>query len=103
MRFSMLFPLIPIFCKNLELSSFLIGVIVSSHSVLSIFFAIPLGKLLDIYSPWLGVSIGFLLNFLSSLFLILFPNSWGILASQLISGVGFLLIIVGSQKDNFLL
>ena len=97
LRFSMLFPLLPIFCNQLNFSPSLIGIVVSAHSFLSIFFAIPLGKLLDKCSPWLGVRIGFLLNFLYSLFLMVLPNLLGIMCSQLISGVGFLLIVVGSQ------
>ncbi len=74
-----------------------IGIIVSAQNLLTIPLAIPLGRLLDKLSPVYGITIGFFLNFISSILLMVTKNFWGILLSQLISGVGFLFIIVGAQ------
>ncbi len=93
----MLFPILPIYFQHLNFSPSLIGIMVSIFSMISIPLAIPIGKLMDKYSPIKGVRIGFCMNLISSILLIVFKNISGIIISQLLGGLGFLLIVVGSQ------
>lgn len=98
LRFSILFPSVPLYCHLMGFSPAKIGIIVSAHSLLSIPLAIPLGRLLDKFSPIIGIRLGFILNFISSILLIFLKNFYGVLFSQLIGGLGFLFIVVGSQS-----
>ncbi len=93
----MLFPIIPLYCKYLGFAPYVIGIVVSGFSLLSIPLAIPLGRLMDRFSPIKGVKIGFFFNLLSSFILIIGKSLYVILISQLISGLGFLFIVVGAQ------
>ncbi|WP_461832882.1 MFS transporter, partial [Desulfothermus sp.] len=93
----MLFPILPLYCEHLNFSPALIGIIVSSHSIMSIPLAIPLGRIMDRFSPIIGIRLGFLLNSISSVLLLGFKNLFGVISSQLIAGLGFLLIVVGAQ------
>ncbi|GAB6887869.1 hypothetical protein JCM13304A_13670 [Desulfothermus okinawensis JCM 13304] len=52
---------------------------------------------MDRLSPLFGIKLGFFLNFASSALLILYKNLFGVITSQLIGGLGFLLIVVGAQ------
>jgi len=52
---------------------------------------------MDKISPIIGVRVGFLLNCISSILLLGFKNFFGVISSQLIAGLGFLLIVVGAQ------
>ena len=97
LRCGMLFPILPLYCEHLHFSPALIGIIVSAQSILSIPLAIPLGRIMDRISPIIGVKVGFLLNCISSVLLLGFKNFFGVISSQLIAGLGFLLIVVGAQ------
>ena len=97
LRCAMLFPILPLYCEHLHFSPALIGIIVSALSILSIPLAIPLGRIMDKISPIIGVRVGFLLNCISSILLLGFKNFFGVISSQLIAGLGFLLIVVGAQ------
>jgi len=93
----MLFPIIPLYAASLGLGPSAIGGLIAAHSVLSIFLGIFVGRLSDVISTRWIIACGILSNLLGGAFLLLKGGFLYILISQLFSGIGFLMIIVGSQ------
>ena len=93
----MVFPLIPLFARDLGASSSLVGAVVSSFSLLSMLLAIPVGGLTDRWQARYMLLLGAGCNVLYSLLLLLAQNIWMVVAAQVSGGLGFLLLIVASQ------
>jgi MFS family permease len=93
----MVFPLIPLFAKNLGASSSLVGAVVASFSLLSMFLAIPVGGLTDRWRTRSMLLLGVACNILYSGLLLVSHTVWTVVAAQVSGGLGFLLLIVASQ------
>lgn len=93
----MVFPLIPLFAKDLGASSSLVGAVVGSFSLLSMFLAIPVGGLTDRWQTRYMLLLGAGCNILYSVLLLLAQTVWTVVAAQVSGGLGFLLLIVASQ------
>ena len=93
----MVFPLIPLFAKDLGASSSLVGAVVGSFSLLSMFLAIPVGGLTDRWQTRSMLLLGAGCNILYSVLLLLAQTVWTLVAAQVSGGLGFLLLIVASQ------
>ncbi len=97
LRHGVIFPFIPLYAKHLGVSSISIGLVVSSFSFLSFLMAFPAGILSDKLGPKLILLTGVIMNILYSILLLFSQNLWILISAQLIGGLGFLLIILGSQ------
>ncbi len=93
----MVFPLLPLYAESLGCTAFQIGMVVSSFSVLSMFLAIPIGKLLDKKSAKWTFFWGVLCNITYSVLLLLSGSLWALMLAQVLGGMGFLILIVSSQ------
>ncbi len=96
-RYGMIFPLIPLYAQELGCSSAIIGLVVGSFSLLSLFLALPIGDLTDRFgAKWIMLG-GVVCNIVSSWLLVIADSVLLLLASQIIGGMGFLLLVVSSQ------
>lgn len=93
----MVFPLLPLYAESLGCTAFQIGMVVGSFSLLSMFLAIPIGKLLDKKSAKWTFFWGVLCNILYSALLLLSGSLWTLMLAQILGGMGFLTLIVSSQ------
>ncbi|MFO8032536.1 MAG: MFS transporter [Desulfohalobiaceae bacterium] len=96
-RHGMVLPLIPLFARELDASPALIGVVVSAFSLLSLFLAIPAGRLADRLGSRFILALGVFCNILYSILLFLANWVWLLFWAQLVGGLGFLFMVVGSQ------
>jgi MFS family permease len=96
-RHGMVLPLIPLFARELDASPALIGVVVSAFSLLSLFLAIPAGRLADKLGSRFILALGVICNILYSILLFLANWVWLLFWAQLVGGLGFLFMVVGSQ------
>ncbi len=96
-RHAMIFPLIPLFVRDLGATGSIIGLTVGSFNLLSMFLAIPIGGLVDRFGTKTMLLIGVLFNVLYSLLLWLADSFWSLIVAQMSGGLGFLLLIVSSQ------
>jgi len=97
LRHGMVFPLIPLFAREMEASGALIGASVSAFSLLSLVAAVPLGRLTDRIGARSMLLASALLNGIYSLLLLGADGIPGLVAAQMLGGLGFLLLIVSSQ------
>ena len=97
LRHGMVFPLIPLFAREMEASGALIGVAVSAFSLLSLVAAVPLGRLTDRIGARNMLLASALFNCIYSLLLLVADGIPGLVAAQMLGGLGFLLLIVSSQ------
>ena len=93
----MVFPLVPLEAQELGASPAVIGLIVGAFSLLSLFLAVPIGGFTDRFGVKRMLLLGVLCNAASSL-LLLFANVFFLMASQVLGGLGFQLLIVSSQS-----
>jgi MFS family permease len=98
LRHGMIFPLIPLFAKEMEASGALIGAAVSAFSLLSLVAAVPLGRLTDRIGARSLLLASASFNCLYSLLLLAAEGIPGLVAAQMLGGLGFLLLIVSSQS-----
>ncbi|MFW6216253.1 MAG: MFS transporter, partial [Desulfohalobiaceae bacterium] len=96
-RHGMVLPLIPLFAGELGASAALIGAVVSAFSLLSLFLAIPAGRLADRLGSRFILGLGVICNILYSILLFLANWVWLLFWAQLVGGLGFLFMVVGSQ------
>ncbi|MFP4214067.1 MAG: MFS transporter [Desulfohalobiaceae bacterium] len=96
-RHGMVLPLIPLFARELGASAALIGAVVSAFSLLALFLAIPAGRLADRLGSRFILALGVCSNMLYSILLLLANNVWILAWAQLLGGLGFLFMVVGSQ------
>ncbi len=97
LRHGVVFPFIPLYAKHLGASSISIGLVVSSFSFLSFLMAFPAGILSDKFGPKLTLLIGIIINILYSVLLLFSQDLWILISAQLIGGLSFLFMLVGSQ------
>ncbi len=96
-RYGMVFPLVPLKANGLGASPAMIGLIVGTFSLLSLFLSVPIGVYTDRSGAKKMLLIGVLCNALSSL-LLLRANVLFLMASQVLGGLGFQLHVVSSQS-----
>ncbi|WP_165820913.1 MFS transporter [Pueribacillus theae] len=91
-------PLVPLYTKELGVSSIEIGIVVSMYPLLSLFLAVHIGKVIDrigvkkplIWSSIIG-SLSLMLPFIAT-------NFAGIIASQIIAGITMTFFVVAAQS-----
>lgn len=93
----MVLPLIPLFAGELGANAALIGAVVSAFSLLALFLAIPAGRLADRLGSRLILILGICSNIVYSILLVLAKGIWILFWAQLVGGLGFLFLVVGSQ------
>ena len=96
-RYGMIYPLVPLYAQQMGCSSAVIGLVVSSFSILSLFLALPIGDLADRFSTKAIMLGGVICNIISSWFLLEADSVAGLMIAQIIGGLGFLLLIVSTQ------
>lgn len=96
-RHGMILPLIPLYAQELGASPALIGAVVSAFSLLALFLAIPVGGLTDKLGSRFILVLGIFCNILYAILLLLAKDLWTLTLGQLIGGLGFLFMVVGSQ------
>lgn len=97
LRHGMVLPLIPLFAREMGASGALIGAAVSAFSLLSLVAAVPLGGLSDRIGARGMLLLSALFNCLYSFLLLTAEGVPGLVAAQMLGGLGFLLLIVSSQ------
>lgn len=93
----MVFPLIPLYAQEMGASPSVIGLVVGSFNLLSLFLAIPVGGLTDRWSKKLLLLASVLCNCIYSGALLLAGSVPVLILAQIFGGMGFLLLIVASQ------
>lgn len=93
----MVFPLIPLYAQELGASASVIGLVVGSFNLLSLFLAVPVGGLTDKWSKKLLLLASVLCNCMYSGILLLARDVSMLVLAQVFGGMGFLLLIVASQ------
>ncbi len=96
-RFGMVLPFVPLYAKHLGADPISIGLVVGSFSFFSFLMAFPAGIFSDRLGPKLVLLISTIMNILYSTLLLLSKNLWILTSAQLIGGLGFLFMLVGSQ------
>jgi len=97
LRHGMIFPLIPLFARDMGASGSLIGAAVGAFSLLSLMAALPLGRLSDRIGARSMLLLSALFNCLYSLLLLTAEGIPSLVVAQMLGGLGFLLLIVSSQ------
>lgn len=91
-------PLVPLYTKELGVSSIEIGIVVSMYPLLSLFLAVHIGKVIDrigIKQPLIWSSI---IGSLSLMLPFIATNFAGIIVSQMIAGITMTFFVVAAQS-----
>lgn len=92
-------PIIPLYAAEvLGAPPWMIGALVSAYAILPMVLALHIGKLLDRYGARTVTAVGGSGLLLSLLMLAAFPNLAGMFASQLLSGLCNIFLIISFQK-----
>lgn len=96
-RFGMVFPLVPLLAHDLSASPAMIGVVVGAFGLLSLFLSVPMGGFADRIGTKRILILGVVCNIASALLLLRASHILTLIASQILGGLGFQLIIVSGQ------
>jgi predicted MFS family arabinose efflux permease len=96
-RWGMVFPLIPLLAHDQGASPAMIGVVVGTFGLLSLFLSVPLGGFTDRIGTKRVFILGALCNMASALLLLRVTHIMTLIASQILGGLGFQLYIVSGQ------
>ncbi len=96
-RHGIIFPFIPLLAAKLGAGPTAIGFIVGAFSLMAVCLSIPMGGLVDRFGVKRLLLIGVLCNVVSAVILLQTDTVTGLIISQLIAGIAFLLHVVASQ------
>jgi len=96
-RYGMVFPLVPLLANDLGAAPAMIGIVVGAFGFLSVFLSVPLGGFTDRVGTKRILVLGVLCNMASALLLLRATHILALIASQVLGGLGFQLIIVSGQ------
>lgn len=91
-------PYVPLYAASLDVGYLGVGVVASAIALLPMFLALPVGGLVDRWSPRPLIVIGACLSGASYLVLWAVPGFAVIIASQLVAGLANLLIVLSAQS-----
>jgi MFS family permease len=97
LRFGILFPLVPLFAEQIGAGPSMIGFIVGMFSLLAFFLAIPMGRLVDRYGIKRLLGLGVFCNIVGGGVLLGTDTVGELFLVQTISGLAFLLHVIGCQ------
>jgi predicted MFS family arabinose efflux permease len=96
-RHGISFPLIPLLAENFGAAPSEIGFVVGAFGLIGIFLSIPLGGLIDRVGPKRMLVFGVISNIANAAILLHASTISELIIAQMIAGLAFTLIIVGSQ------
>jgi len=96
-RHGIVFPFIPLLAERMGAGPSTIGFVVGAFSLVAVFLSIPLGGLVDRFGVKRLLLFGVICNILNAVILIHTDTILELIISQLIAGIGFLLLVIASQ------
>ncbi|OIJ13848.1 hypothetical protein BKP35_08715 [Anaerobacillus arseniciselenatis] len=90
-------PLIPVYSSSLGASNLQIGVIIALFSLLPLFMAVPLGKIIDRLGNKTPLFLGIMIGSVSLIIPFYFINLVGLYVSQIFAGFSQLLFVLSMQ------
>ena len=96
-RHGISFPLIPLLAENFGAAPSEIGFVVGAFGLIGVFLSIPLGGLIDRVGPKRMLVFGVISNIANAAILLHASTISELIIAQMIAGLAFTLIIVGSQ------
>jgi len=96
-RHGIAFPLIPLLAENIGAEPWEIGFAVGAFGLIGVFFSIPLGGIIDNVGPKRMLVFGVICNIANAVILLHANTISGLIIAQMIAGLAFTLVIVGSQ------
>jgi MFS family permease len=96
-RHGISFPLIPLLAENFGAAPSEIGFTVGAFGLIGVFLSIPLGGLIDRVGPKRMLVFGVIGNIANAAILLHTSTIFELIIAQMIAGLAFTLIIVGSQ------
>ncbi|MFP4168889.1 MAG: MFS transporter [Desulfonatronovibrionaceae bacterium] len=97
LRHGMVLPVVPLFAQDLGAGASMVGLVVGSFNALSLLLGLVVGDLADRISIKKMLIAGAVCNLVYSLLLYAAVNPWALVGTQIIGGLGFLLLIVCTQ------
>ena len=96
-RHGISYPLIPLLAENFGAAPSEIGFAVGAFGLIGVFLSIPLGGLIDRVGPKRMLVFGVISNIANAAILVHASTISELIIAQMIAGLAFMLIVVGSQ------